>query len=148
MHTLQIPKTKPWGVTTPALRDPLLHFDKIETLCGGYCSIHLHRRKANLFHVILGRLWILEFDELLQTTKTVVLESAGAYAVPPGIWHQFWTDQETIAHEVYYGQAGFSLNVDHNDIERHHACPVGGQALTLVELYATWAVHAPRSPGV
>ena len=129
---------KPWGVTEPLIREPHLHADRILVNAGGYCSIHRHARKANVFHVLAGSLVVIQLACLNASAYQRTLCAGQSRAVEAGVWHQFWCYTACVAIEVYLPPEP-SIIVDVEDIERHSACLVGGIATSSLRLDDMWA---------
>lgn len=121
---------KPWGLQTPVLRNYPLHVDEIEVLPGGYCSVHRHKRKANLFHVFKGKLGIFCFNDSGAIIRTESLDAGEHCVVEAGVWHQFWTQTGCTAQELYFGTEE-ELLVVHDDIDRKKQFSLGGISLML-----------------
>lgn len=124
------PKQKPWGMQYPILRRNTVHVDEISVVPGGYCSVHKHQNKENLFHVLEGKLAILSFNAHGAITRTGSLVAGEHCVIPAGEWHQFWSQAGCIAQEVYLGIEG-NINVVHEDIVRSPNFEFGGIAPLL-----------------
>lgn len=116
---------KPWGMQYPVLRRNTIHVDEISVVPGGYCSVHKHLHKSNLFHVMEGRLAIVVFNEERQIIRTESLRAGEECIIPEGQLHMFWSQSGCIAQEVYLGTAEH-INVVHEDIERSKLFEFGG----------------------
>jgi mannose-6-phosphate isomerase-like protein (cupin superfamily) len=125
------PVQKAWGTQQPLLRDDTIHVDKIDVRPGGYCSVHFHERKHNIFQVLRGRMLVLTFDGALKLIRTDDLCVAGHCCVRAGWHHQFWSQGGCVAQEVYYGTQDGNLRVFESDIMRMSGLEQGGLALTL-----------------
>lgn len=123
-------KKKPWGMQYPILRRNTVHVDEISVVPGGYCSVHRHLHKSNLFHVLEGKLTIFGFNAQGAVIRTGALSSGEYCTIPAGEWHQFWSKSGCIAQEVYLG-VGENINVIHEDIDRHALFEFGGIAPLL-----------------
>ena len=121
---------KPWGLQRPILRNDPLHVDEIEVVPGGYCSVHRHLKKVNLFHVLEGRLTVLCFNDMQAVVATYAMRAGDHCVIPAGVWHQFWSRSGCVAQEVYYGTEE-QLLVVHGDIDRNSEFAVGGVAPLL-----------------
>lgn len=111
---------KNWGTSQQIFAFGSVEMHRIVAAPGGFCSIHRHLRKNNLFvvergqlHVLTGR--VLGDDFLLD--RQHVLREGDQVDVPAGVWHQFQTPMGAIGLEVYWVDAGGE------DIERRS---VGG----------------------
>ncbi len=114
----------------------MCHVDEIEAVAGGYCSIHNHSAKANVFHVVSGLLYVRQFTGQGDRLKCGTLAAGQSLVVPAGVWHQFWSRLHTTAVEVYLPSAGIC---EHEDIERHPGLAIGGVALTYAEMEDLWS---------
>lgn len=129
---------KPWGQSTALAREPLVHADQIRVAAGGFCSIHCHSRKANVFHVLSGMLVVRQFSAHGACPYSRAIGPGESRTVPAGIWHQFWCPGETLAVEVYLPALdGAELIAD--DIERHPECMVGGRTADAYRLDEQWS---------
>ena len=98
---------KVWGTTEDVFTDGdtvaahLLHVQR-----GGYCSEHQHAHKANLFHVLSGRLeierWPGGSGEGARPDVTV-LGPGQSTAVETGVWHRFRAAEDTVCLEICHG---------------------------------------------
>ena len=127
---------KPWGRTREVLRASVCHVDEIEAMQGGYCSIHAHTAKANVFHVVTGLLYVRQFTIQGERLKCQHIAAGETLVVVAGIWHQFWARQVTRAMEVYLPTVG---DCDADDIERHPGMAVGGIEYDYGTMEAFWA---------
>lgn len=121
---------KPWGVQYPILRRNGIHVDEISVVPGGYCSLHKHEHKSNLFHVLEGKLAVIVFSQFGAIIRTESLVAGEQCTIEAGAWHQFWSQPGCIAQEVYLGVEGH-LVVIHEDIVRDKRLAVGGIAPLL-----------------
>ena len=98
--------TKNWGTTEPLIQTPLCELHRIVVRPGGYCSVHKHHGRANVFYVISGSLEVRIFEgwkagdgnayiptELLPGQHREVL---------PGYRHQFFSPHGAVVLELYY----------------------------------------------
>lgn len=130
--------SKPWGKTRPLIREEFLHADEIEVAAGGYCSIHRHMAKANVFHVQDGVLVVRQFSALNAPAYERTVCAGQSRAVEAGIWHQFWCMGKCRAIEVYLPPR-FNDPLIELDIDRHPACNVGGIVDYAYRLDEMWA---------
>ena len=92
---------KVWGETTEFFRHAIASAHHLSIKKGGYCSVHRHAQKYNVFYVLSGRLKVsIWIDE--ESPDETILERGQKTAVAPGFKHQFeaLTDCECI--EVYH----------------------------------------------
>lgn len=92
---------KPWGTTQLLFRNNSTEVHRIKVLEGGYCSIHKHDKKSNMFYVESGRLSIYEQDEHGFNQCVTVLRDGDALTIPSGRYHEFRATEDTIAYEIY-----------------------------------------------
>lgn len=116
---------KPWGTTSVVAREHDHHIDRIVVAPGGYCSVHKHAQKVNVFHVLTGRLYVRTFSVHGGTFSSAHMLPGDAFVVPAGLWHQFHAQNGGAeALELYLpGPDGV---LEHSDIERHAGLAVGG----------------------
>lgn len=129
---------KPWGRSTSLTREPMVHSDIIKVEAGGFCSIHRHNGKANVFHVLKGMLVVRQLAVLNASPYCRAIGPGESRTVPAGVWHQFWCPEETFCIEVYLPHVD-GLVLDADDIERHPACEVGGRDKSGTGLDERWA---------
>lgn len=122
---------KAWGVQRKILRRDSIHVDEIEVRPGGYCSVHQHERKHNIFQVLHGRLLVLTFNHRMELVRTDDLQLAGHCLIRAGWHHQFWSQGGCVAQEVYYGTQDGNLRCFDDDIVRVPGLDQGGLCLTL-----------------
>lgn len=113
MNDVNNPKLveKQWGWSMPEVVSPLCEVHRIDVRKGGFCSLHQHDRKHNVFTVVAGKL-IIEFGAD-NPRPPVPLLPGQTYDVAPGIVHRFVCPEATTAIEVYY-----PASVDPLDIYR------------------------------
>jgi mannose-6-phosphate isomerase-like protein (cupin superfamily) len=109
---------KPWGTTKAHDADATA---RVHTLCikpGGYCSVHLHRRKNNMFFVTSGVLDVTFYDERGNPhVKTLTGEMGSRMlTIPAGVYHSFLAHNEVDLIEIYNPIPGCVVDAD--DIER------------------------------
>jgi len=92
---------KIWGDTTCINVGAVGETHYIEFKKGGFCSIHLHERKTNLFFVISGRLKISLWPEGDDLEDVTILEAGQSTTIPVGVKHKFEGLTDGSAIEVY-----------------------------------------------
>lgn len=104
---------KIWGQTQCIFNKNNVELHRISVNKGGYCSIHIHQTKFNMFFVESGKLKVTIFrgDEPGPTDSTI-LTSGMATLVNPGEKHIFEALENSIAYEIYW------VELVHNDIVR------------------------------
>ncbi len=113
---------KIWGTTELVQKNPACEMHNIHVVEGGFCSIHRHKTKFNLFLVLRGELRVITYPHArldaagnlltLNAPETWIIRPEGSHAVPPGIFHQFASPTGAHAIELYWSQ------YDADDIER------------------------------
>lgn len=103
---------KVWGNTRRIEANPFFEFHRIEINAGGQCSKHLHKYKWNGFWVESGELEIHVWKNDYDLVDVTVLHAGEYTAIPPGEYHLFKCNKDTVCFELYWAE------FDHNDIER------------------------------
>lgn len=117
---------KVWGTTRCVAES---HAYQVHELCiepGGYCSVHRHASKDNIFIGLGGEIVVRQFESdpyfpvVSKRSEDLVSPRHNPLHVPAGIWHQFVnvSDDEAVVLELYIPTAG-RLAIDDPDIERH-----------------------------
>lgn len=79
--------------------------DRLLVLEGGFCSLHVHRTRHNLFRVESGELLVGPFMSFSCPSRPEwrrIGPDCG-FHVHPGIVHRFWSPQGCICVEVSWG---------------------------------------------
>jgi len=104
---------KIWGTNDEIYNNDLCSVNVLKIKKGGTCSLHTHKAKHNVFHVISGQLKI-------KTDKgDSVLSPGHSFTVFAGTKHQFQASEETICIEVMF------VRYDENDIQRESVGFIG-----------------------
>ena len=103
---------KPWGYTQLLFRNDVFEVHRIKVKRGGYCSVHKHNTKYNMFYIEYGGLGIHEQNEDGTGQSYIYLRDGDSLHVPPGQYHKFYAHEDTVAYEIYYVRA------DQEDISR------------------------------
>jgi len=92
---------KIWGTTSQLFASPFfsLHLLRIEQ--GGFSSEHRHERKLNHFHVLTGRLQIVEWRANDERPDVTEIGPGESMTVQVGGWHKFVALEPTVCLEVY-----------------------------------------------
>lgn len=105
---------KIWGTTSLIFRNGDFEVHRIHANAGGFCSIHEHTSKFNLFYIESGKLEVSVFkngkDE--PSDDTILIDGMSTI-VNPGEVHRFRAIEDTIAYEIYWTE------LDPNDIVRY-----------------------------
>jgi hypothetical protein len=97
-------ETKVWGRTRELSFCSTFSKHELEVVAGGYCSLHLHRDRANRFIVKSG---IIDVVELYGAHyKTTMLLPGASYEVPSLIPHFFVVHQTGVVYEEYFPDRG------------------------------------------
>ena len=104
-------KNKPWGKVDLLYQTAFMYVEKIWVNIGGQSSIHLHKKKVNMFIVESGKL------RIYTEHNGWVLSPSEEISIKPKIQHQFIALTKVVAYEIYYAVAG-NLPVNIEDIER------------------------------
>lgn len=98
--------TKAWGTTECLLATPLVELHRIHVLPGGYCSVHKHHGRANVFYVVAGELevevWADDPTPEFSAFLTQPLVAGEIYTVGPGSVHKFRSRRGAEVLELYY----------------------------------------------
>lgn len=92
---------KVWGTTQPVYVSRHLQVHLLELEAGGFSSEHRHLAKANLFHVVSGRVEILVWPEPAGPADKTRLGPGESLAIRPGLFHQFRAIAPSLCIEVY-----------------------------------------------
>jgi len=107
-------ESKIWGETRCLFSDNNVEVHRIKANKFGYCSIHKHSNKYNIFFVETGKLKVTIFrDDAGQKIEDItILGPEEMTVVGPGLLHQFEALEDTVALEIYY------VKLNENDIIR------------------------------
>ena len=94
---------KIWGETEEIYNNGILSVNVLHVKKGGFCSEHQHARKSNLFHIVSGRLQIVQWQGCTEgeAPDATVAVSGESTAIPAGVWHQFEALEDTLCLEIY-----------------------------------------------
>lgn len=105
---------KVWGRTRCLEDSPEVSCHELEVIYGGYCSIHYHKHRSNVFQVEYGKIRVVYLEGL--TIKERILdEERNVFSVPAKMVHQFQVLRGGRLKEYYLPDPG---PVDNNDIIR------------------------------
>ena len=93
---------KVWGETELVLQTPFIEFHRIWVHKGGFCSLHKHEFKWNMFYVTSGELAVHTHKNDYELIDTTVLGPRQWTTVKPGEFHSFEAVHDTMAFELYY----------------------------------------------
>lgn len=105
---------KAWGNTQCIFHKNNVEIHRINIKQNGYCSVHEHTAKFNMFYVESGKLKVTVYrgDEPRPTDSTILTQGMSSL-VNPGERHMFIAIEDTIAYEIYW------VELDTNDIIRY-----------------------------
>lgn len=103
---------KIWGSTQPIYQDDHFEVNRIFAKKGGFCSLHKHECKANLFYVESGELEIEVHKRDYKLVDVTVIGPGESTIVNPGEAHRFRAKKNTVAFEIYF------VKLLPNDIKR------------------------------
>ena len=92
---------KVWGTTELILQTPFIEFHRIWVQTGGFCSLHKHEFKWNLFYVRSGKLEIHIHKNDYKLVDITELGPGEWTTVKPGEFHSFQAPEDTLAFELY-----------------------------------------------
>lgn len=93
---------KIWGSTIPIFTKNNTEIHRIEIVPLGFCSKHSHRFKYNMFYIESGKLEVRQWQKDSELIDRTILSTGEQTIVSPGILHQFYALEKTIAYEVYW----------------------------------------------
>jgi len=93
---------KSWGQTELIFQNDIMEVHRIEIKEGGYCSLHKHDMKWNMFYVEKGLLRIEIHKNDYKLIDKTTLATGQKTTVKPGEWHKFHAINDTVAYEIYY----------------------------------------------
>lgn len=109
---------KVWGSTSELFNKNNVEIHRIEANKGGYCSVHKHEHKYNLFFVEKGELLVKVWKNDYNLIDDTFIQTGEMTIVKPGEFHQFEALEDTIAYEIYWTE------ISSDDIVRKNC---GGQ---------------------
>lgn len=93
---------KVWGNSLLIYRDESAEVHRIEIEKGGYCSLHKHETKHNMFFVESGSIDVMVEKKDYDLTDTTRLGPGEKMVVGPGEYHRFLANEDSIVYEIYY----------------------------------------------
>ena len=103
---------KVWGNTSEIFNQNNVEIHRIEAKANGYCSIHKHQHKYNMFFVETGILMVEVWKNDYDLVDTTLLKAKEYTIVKPGEFHKFTAKTDVIAYEIYW------TTLDSSDIIR------------------------------
>ena len=92
---------KTWGQTATVYQNEAIDIQHLDINAAGYCSIHKHSHKFNLFYVIKGLLEV-RVKKSYGLTDITHLRDGQSMIVAPGQLHQFIARTDVVGLEVYF----------------------------------------------
>ena len=111
--------SKVWGETYFIYGNDNFAAHRIRVDRDGYCSMHTHKSRWNLFYIESGALEIEVHKQEYDLVEKTLLTTGESMTVAPGDPHRFKALDNTIAYELYY-----QTPVSESDIQRSD---VGGR---------------------
>lgn len=115
------PHVKPWGTYVTLFLDDKVELNLLRIKAGGFCSVHDHQRKRNVFFVISGDLKVSIFEarpeHIERMQQTLVDERDPPFDVESRIKHQFEALTDVVAYEL--SVADHEQVIDLADIHRY-----------------------------
>lgn len=93
---------KAWGETACIVKHPVFSAHHIKILPGGYCSVHRHTHRVNLFYVLSGRLTVRTWPAHGEQPQDTVLTAGERLGIPTHTYHQFRSETGAEVLEIYY----------------------------------------------
>jgi len=93
---------KIWGSTELLLKTPFVELHRIYVKEGGFCSVHTHKHKWNLFYVISGELEVDVHQNNYDLIDTTCLIEGEWTTVRPNEFHSFRAITDVEGLELYY----------------------------------------------
>lgn len=106
---------KIWGSTSELFNRNNVEIHRIEAKKNGFCSIHKHNHKHNMFFVESGILMIEVWKNDYDLIDTTILKANEYTIVNPGEFHRFTAKTDVIAYEIYW------TTLESNDIIRKNS---------------------------
>lgn len=111
---------KVWGTTQCIIKTDNFEVHRISVVKNGYCSMHKHVHKHNMFFIESGKIQVeTEKNDYALTDKTVIMEGQWT-TVKAGEFHRFRALEETIAFEIYWVEGINPMDIvrrDHGGVE-------------------------------
>lgn len=121
---------KCWGTTEELQRTDVMSLHRCEVVAGGYCSMHYHTYRDNVFIVETAKIAVVELCSDHRFYK--VLPPRSSYIVKAHVPHRFIVLESGLLWEVYWPNNP-ACPLDVNDIVRYDT---GGTGLSLEEIEA------------
>lgn len=107
---------KVWGKTRCEVDSPYYSRHRLETLTGGYCSLHYHKDRDNVFEVISGK--ILVIGCYFTNISGQILTAGNRCVMPANVPHQFQVIEGGEMIEEYIPIGSGASDVNNADIIR------------------------------
>jgi len=96
-------QAKIWGETENIWNGNNVEIHRIAVKKGGFCSIHYHQSKHNLFYVESGKL-VVEIHRGHDMIDSTVLTAGEQTSTRPGDRHIFKCIEDCVAFEIYWSE--------------------------------------------
>jgi quercetin dioxygenase-like cupin family protein len=103
---------KIWGTTEAILRNPFVQVHEIRVQAGGYCSIHKHDARYNMFIVVSGALEVSKHSADGDLLRADTYFGGTRVSVAPGVVHSFRALTDVHAFEVYWPEEVRDSDID------------------------------------
>lgn len=124
-------ENKCWGTTEELQRTDAFSLHRCFVQRGGYCSMHYHQHRDNLFVVDTATIAVIELVD--QERRTTIVPPRGNYNVKAGVPHRFVVLESGLLWEAYWPTAPSSpFSVD--DIVRFDSGGAVDDPQTALEL--------------
>ena len=106
---------KVWGKTSKIFGFNNVEVHRVEAVCGGISSTHVHQHKHSMFLVESGIIKIKVKKNDYDLTDTTILKKGESTIIPLGEWHSFEIiSKKATFFEIYW------VALDPNDILREN----------------------------
>lgn len=93
---------KVWGYTQEIIKGSSFEVHRIEIDKGGYCSMHKHLHKNNMFFVEKGFIRVEVKKNDYDLTDKTNLEAGEMMIVKAGEFHRFRAAMDSVVFEIYW----------------------------------------------
>jgi mannose-6-phosphate isomerase-like protein (cupin superfamily) len=102
---------KPWGWTTLVFKTDTVEVWLAKIDAGGYCSVHCHEHKENLFHVVSGMIDVVIYDPWKTEIRRHRIGGGDQLTVDRTVFHKFEAPEAATILEVYYTKLAISEDI-------------------------------------
>jgi len=93
---------KVWGYTQEIIKGSSFEVHRIEIDKGGFCSMHKHIHKNNMFFVESGFITVEVKKKDYKLTDKTNLEMGEMMTVKAGEFHRFKAAKDSVVYEIYW----------------------------------------------